>query len=648
MPKFYSTHAIKGFFLPIISAVTLTFATPSFAENWRTNVKDIFLPSHLVAVDKEQQKFYFYEKKSPLRLKYEFACTTGQKAGDKQAINDLKTPEGIYFVGYKIASGLDFREYGGVAYTLNYPNPVDKLRGKTGHGIWIHSKGFGLVPTKGCVAIGLQEIDTVGPNLTPGTAVIVANGMTQPQVTKEDKSTAQYLHNLMQAWTAAWAQRSRKMFDFYDQDAYTKATEDFTAFRLNKERIFKMVNDIRLFNREIHVLEGPGYWVTWSEQCYTASNHTSEGIRRLYWQRGDDKRYRIVGMEWLPRDLGMLAEYKKGKLVAQATSVKVDDSSEAPSLPNLSMPEDAPTETALPKGRQQLVAVSDPLVPSQRPNNTLKEFNWMEGSTAKPTPTQEPPQPIVKTPDDLKKEAIAKTQEFTKLLAAHDQAVVDLFSQPKFNRVPGVFKQRSLRSTLHEIERLQSLPDLDLISAEPTAEIAKNLIVSHQDVLLKTQKSPMEGEFRIYWLEEDSKLQIVGLNFLPKVTGLTATWLEKITAEVGKEIEAWRVAWEKGDLENYVSFYAENALQQGRRGIKLIKRQKEDLWARIKPVRIIFNGLRLQPTPTGLKVDMTQTYSDSTGKEEYGLKTLLLQFEENKWKIVQEDWQYLPKPRASL
>lgn len=47
---------------------------------------------------------------------------------------------------YKIASGLDFKEYGGIAYTLNYPNPVDKLRGKTGHGIWIHSKGLGIEP----------------------------------------------------------------------------------------------------------------------------------------------------------------------------------------------------------------------------------------------------------------------------------------------------------------------------------------------------------------------------------------------------------------------------------------------------------------------------------------------------------------------
>lgn len=149
------------------------------AEEWQASLYNEGLPTHLVAVDKKRQTFMFFEKKSPLKLKYTYPCTTGQLPGDKQALNDLRTPEGIYFVEYKIASGLDFKEYGGIAYTLNYPNPVDRLRGKTGHGIWIHSKGFGIEPlsTRGCVAIGLKEIDEVGPQLTPGTAVVLAEKM---------------------------------------------------------------------------------------------------------------------------------------------------------------------------------------------------------------------------------------------------------------------------------------------------------------------------------------------------------------------------------------------------------------------------------------------------------------------------------------
>ncbi|MDE5878930.1 MAG: L,D-transpeptidase family protein, partial [Desulfovibrio sp.] len=280
-------------------ALLLALLAPSLtlADNWQASLRNEGLPSKLVGVDKKHKTFHYFEKKSPLRLRYSYPCVTGQLSGDKQQVNDLKTPEGIYFVEYKIAGGLDFREYGGIAYTLNYPNPVDRLRGKTGHGIWIHSKGFDLVPTKGCVAIGLKDIAEVGPLLTPGTPVVLAEEFDAARAPVPDDGTAAELRGLMRDWSEAWAARSDKLFDFYDAPAYSRATEDFGAFRRNKERLFKILNFIKIYNREIHALEGPGYWVTWSEQFYTASNLSTEGIRRLYWQQGFDGNFRIVGME---------------------------------------------------------------------------------------------------------------------------------------------------------------------------------------------------------------------------------------------------------------------------------------------------------------------------------------------------------------
>lgn len=370
------------------------------ADEWQASLYNEGLPSHLVAVDKKRQTFMFFEKKSPLKLKYAFPCTTGQLTGDKQSLNDLRTPEGIYFVEYKIANGLDFKEYGGIAYTLNYPNPVDRLRGKTGHGIWIHSKGFGIEPlaTRGCVAIGLKEIDEVGPQLIPGTAVVLAEKMDETAQPRPDTGTAQELRRLMQNWSNAWASRSVKMFDYYDPDSYSKAmTENFGAFRQNKERLFKSLQFIKIFNRKINVLEGPGYWVTWSEQLYTASNLSTEGVRRLYWQRGKDQKFRIVGMEWAPRDLGMRADFQKGQLVAEAPLQQVSDaSSEAPQPPRLDMPEAAPEKTApvalaVPQPTQdksaqaatakagqgeKLMAANDPLVPKRGTTPPPAEVNW--------------------------------------------------------------------------------------------------------------------------------------------------------------------------------------------------------------------------------------------------------------------------------
>ncbi|MDR2054785.1 MAG: L,D-transpeptidase family protein [Desulfovibrio sp.] len=341
-----------SFFAPLLLCLFfLAAAEPALADNWLASVRDAALPSHFVAVDKARQSFLFFEKKSPLKLRYAYPCTTGQQAGDKRKLNDLRTPEGVYFVEYKIASGLDFREYGGIAYTLNYPNPVDRLRGKTGHGIWIHSKGLGIVPrdTRGCVAIGLEDINEVGPSLTPGTAVILAERLDEKRIPDQDDGSARQLRRLMAQWSSAWAARSRKMFDFYDPEAYTKAMrESFAAFRQNKERLFSALQFIKIYNREIHVLEGPGYWVTWAEQLYTASNLATEGTRRLYWQKDGNNSFRIVGMEWIPRDTGMRADFRKGRLVAETVSQATDASSELPVPPPLTMPE-RPGEASLPQ-----------------------------------------------------------------------------------------------------------------------------------------------------------------------------------------------------------------------------------------------------------------------------------------------------------
>jgi murein L,D-transpeptidase YafK len=392
---------------------------PAKADNWQAALHDAGLPQRLAAVDKNRQTFLFFEKKSPLKLKYSFPCTTGQLAGDKRELNDLRTPEGVYFVDYKIASGLDFKEYGGIAYTLNYPNPVDRLRGKTGYGIWIHSKGFGIVPrnTRGCIAIGLREIDEVGPLLTPGTAVILAEKVDETKI-PSDNGTAAELRKRMRLWTEAWAARSRKMFDYYDPEAYGSAmSESFEAFRKNKERLFGMLRFIKIFNREIHVLEGPDYWVTWSEQMYSAPNLSTEGVRRLYWQRGKDNVFRIVGMEWLPRNVGMRADFQKGRLVAESAPVASDASSEAPVAPRLDMPE-APAPEKMPEkladkpesAAGRLVAISDPLVPEPAPTPPPAEVTW--GARAMPQiPAESAPEPAAAAPPENARQTQAQIQE---------------------------------------------------------------------------------------------------------------------------------------------------------------------------------------------------------------------------------------------
>ena len=724
------------------------------ADNWQASIYDEGLPTHLVAVDKQRQSFLFFEHKSPLKLKYVFPCTTGQVTGDKQVMNDLRTPEGVYFVEYKIAGGLDFREYGGIAYTLNYPNPVDKLRGKTGYGIWIHSKGYGIYPrdTKGCVAIGLKDIDTVGPSLRPGTAVLLAEQVNEKAVPRPDDGTARRLRLLMQEWSKAWADRSRKMFDFYNPEAYSKAMpESFAAFRQNKERLFRNLKFIKIFNKEIHVLQGPGYWVTWSEQLYTASNLSTEGVRRLYWQPDAKGHFRIVGMEWTPRELGMENAFRNGTLVAQSSITLTD--SELPVAPRLDMPEDAgrlPAEGTL--------VAADPLIPQHRPRPAPAEINWgpiqtpatldraaeararAEAEAAQAEAEEKARQEAARLAEQQRLEAEARAraeaeararaeaeekarqeaarlaeqqrleaeararaeaeararaeaeekarQEAARLaeqqrleaeararaeaeaarlrlspevrqavtaavrawedaLAAQNvQNLTALYDMRAFNKVAGIPRGLPYGQTLRDLRRRYAVP-LTLVSRAPRLALAGDTVESRSDQLLLGGRGMEQGERVLYWRRgKDGRFRVVAEAFTPGDKGLSAHYLEQVSGDVSRMIESWRVAWEQGDLNTYMQFYTDDAVQAGRRTARAIRAQKERLWARVSPVLVQLSGLRLAlDGKGGLWADMLQSYADSAGRGDRGAKTLLLRFNGGRWQIAREDWAAEPPLR---
>ncbi|MDE5833409.1 MAG: L,D-transpeptidase family protein [Desulfovibrio sp.] len=700
----------RAIIAPIL-AVLLFCPGLALCDDWAAPLNDTAAPPRLVGVDKKNRTFNFFEKKSPLKLRYSYPCVTGQLRGDKTRINDLRTPEGVYFVEYKIASGLDFREYGGVAYTLNYPNPVDRLRGKTGHGIWIHSKGFELAPTRGCVAIGLKDIAEVGPLLSPGTAVVVGEELREPD--GDGDETLNNLKEKMRSWSEAWSNRSPELFKYYDPAAYTLATENFASFRLNKERLFKILSFIKIFNREIHALEGPGYWVTWAEQLYTASNLSTEGVRRLYWQKGDDGDFRIVGMEWIPRDVGMRAELKQGKLVAEAArTVATDAASEAPVAPRLDMPEQAPEKTGASRERiqgnlfaglnisaEKLAAASEPLVPKKRPRGVPPdEIEWGKGkkmndegadtprspaphlilqdtgrkpasassenseqrATAEPAtvapegPKPEAPKPVAAEPEPEiimeEKELAAKFDAWLDAYTSKDHALLEFYDFQNFNSrpIPGATRRLSPLSVKQRLNADLKAPWLFVVANPPKIDVKGSLGKSEAEMMIVGPQGAREGLQSLWWRKNaKGEINVISADFSPSDVDLDSRYLELVSRDIGKMLEGWRLAWEQARLDDYMSYYAPNATQSKRSGLKSIRRNKELLWDKVKPAYIQFSGMRFSPDKKGyIRADMNQAYADSSGKKDKGLKTLILKYDGHRWLIQREDW-IAEKPGAA-
>lgn len=292
---------------------------PAFGQGWTPTLSSHdYGPERIVGVDKSSQTLIMLERKSPLRAVRRFPCTTGQSNGDKLVEGDLRTPEGVYFVGPKINRRLDWGLYGNLAYSLNYPNPIDRIKGKTGGGIWIHGRGKTFVPrdTRGCVALKVPDMRDVEEGIEYGTPVVIAQNLEWTQEAGDAAVIADDLAEQLHEWANDWQSREDHFFEHYDSALMTLSEgKSFKGFVDHKKRVFAAKPWIHVMVDNIQAMPGPDYWVTWFDQYYRTPSMVSTTGKRLYWKRDVQGKWRIVGREYIPASDDLTDEYLTSKSV---------------------------------------------------------------------------------------------------------------------------------------------------------------------------------------------------------------------------------------------------------------------------------------------------------------------------------------------
>ncbi len=309
--------------LPVFSAQAADAKDATAQSNWQVQlIGHKYGPDEFLAINKKQQRLFMFEQRSPLALKDQFFCSTGAIEGDKLSEGDKRTPEGVYFVQRRLDSGLDYQLYGNLAFPLDYPNPVDRLKGKTGHGIWIHGRGHDLVPreTQGCMALSNDNMQKIDQQVKIGTPVVIAKDLSWSKG-YIDGEMHEKIAKAVYAWANAWRSRDESFFSFYDPDKFSRTNDQsFDAFRAHKRGLFERNPWLMVMLNDVKVIAGPDYWVTYFGQYYRSPTFTSEGIKRLYWQLDDKGEPRIVGKEWAEGNLD-LEETFECNLRSQLTSL---------------------------------------------------------------------------------------------------------------------------------------------------------------------------------------------------------------------------------------------------------------------------------------------------------------------------------------
>jgi len=161
---------------------------------------------YAIAVDASRSRLYLLENSDKgLKLVADYYISVGKSGTDKLAEGDARTPLGVYY----ITSSLDPKSlkdfYGAGALPINYPNPYDVRRGRTGGGIWLHGtppQQFARAPlaSDGCVVMANPDLKQLLRKVQIGaTPVVTARSLqwiSPPQAEKE----AQTFTSAITAW----------------------------------------------------------------------------------------------------------------------------------------------------------------------------------------------------------------------------------------------------------------------------------------------------------------------------------------------------------------------------------------------------------------------------------------------------------------
>jgi L,D-transpeptidase YnhG len=248
--------------------------------------------NHAIAIDASRARLYLFENTPQgLKLVADYYASVGKMGVEKNVEGDLKTPLGIYHVSSSLDPNSLKDLYGAGALPINYPNPYDLRRGKTGSGIWLHGvpqSEFSRAPkaTDGCVAVSNPDLLDIVRRVEIRTTPVVILPKLQWINPAQSNADVAAFDRAFASWRSAKAagELSATMSHYSrDFDSYGKKLSDWQAL-ISKEIAKKRGSELK----DVAVLH-------WAESAQSATmvvtfsevpaGAVSGPTKRQYWLR---------------------------------------------------------------------------------------------------------------------------------------------------------------------------------------------------------------------------------------------------------------------------------------------------------------------------------------------------------------------------
>ncbi|MGE0616381.1 MAG: murein L,D-transpeptidase family protein [Bacteriovoracia bacterium] len=238
-----------------------------------------------------------------------FHATLGRVLGDKQEEGDLKTPEGIYFFNmYLTPPGLK-PKFGVMAFHMAYPNPYDRIAGRTGSAVMLHAtneperlkKDY---DSEGCVVVNNHELQEIKPFVRLGlTPILIFEDLT-PEYMEPGKDPK--LQQFFDGWVKGWESREIEPYIKHYHSQFSAQGKDKAAWKSYKAGLIKNYAEIQVNPKHVLFFKHPKYSVVQFNQNYYSrlkngrTGHKSSGTKTLYVAE-EDGQFKIVDESYTPQ-----------------------------------------------------------------------------------------------------------------------------------------------------------------------------------------------------------------------------------------------------------------------------------------------------------------------------------------------------------
>lgn len=250
---------------------------------------------HLILVDLKRNRLYLMKNENGIpKIQLDFYASIGASGSGKFTEGDNKTPVGIYHVTEYLNDEQLPELYGAGAFPVNYPNQLDMMYGRTGHGIWIHGvprNTYNRAPlaSQGCVVASNEDLERLRRYIKVGVTPVVFTDRLQWLTPEQATEQRWQLVTAVADWRRRWEKMDTNAYLAYYSSQFVSSDgldkQAFAAHKVSvntdKTKINVKLSDISIFR---YPSELPIALVTFT-QDYSSNNFQAVARKQQFWLR---------------------------------------------------------------------------------------------------------------------------------------------------------------------------------------------------------------------------------------------------------------------------------------------------------------------------------------------------------------------------